>query len=53
MTDLDLIDACDIDMAEDPTPDDDIAGVVLFADCETEAEVAIRKAEWKEIFDGP
>lgn len=50
----DELDGCAVDMAADPTPDDAIDGVVLFADVDLDdAEaVATRAAEWRELFGG-
>lgn len=46
------MDACDIDMTEDPVADEDIDALVLFADCETGDEVQQRQQEWQDLFNG-
>lgn len=50
--DDDTLDGCAIDFAEDPTPNDELDAVVLFADVDPDdpAAVAAREAEWREIF---
>lgn len=49
----DQLDGCEIDMT-DPiyvTEDDQVAALVLFADCwDDPAAVEQRKAEWEELF---
>jgi hypothetical protein len=49
----DGLDGCDFDFTVEPTPDDDIDGIVLFADLDPQDAEAIsrRKAEWEEIRD--
>lgn len=50
--DDDFLEGCDIDFSEDPTSDDDLDAVVLFADVDPSDTAAIeaRKAEWQELF---
>lgn len=46
-------DGCDVDMTEDPTPDDQVDLLVLFADAldpDTPGTVKEREAEWKKLF---
>jgi hypothetical protein len=45
-------DGCAVDMAADPMPDEDLDGVMLFADVDpNDAEaVEARAAEWREVF---
>jgi hypothetical protein len=52
--DYDPPDGCAVDMAEDPTPDDDIDGITLFADVDASdpEAVARRKAEWEALWGG-
>lgn len=50
---VDELDGCDVDMTDPAhiTQDDDIAALVLFADCWDDPEaVEQRKAEWAELF---
>lgn len=46
------LDGCDLDFSADPTPDGDMAAVVLFADVDpSDADaVAARVAEYREVF---
>lgn len=51
---MDELDGCDVDMTDPAhvTQDDDIAALVLFADCWDDPEaVEQRKAEWAELFN--
>lgn len=50
--DPDLIDSCDADFTVDPTPDDELDFVVLFADVDPSDVDALerRAAEWAELF---
>lgn len=48
------LDGCELDFTEDdPTPDDHLPFVALFADVLGDAEaVQARSAEWRELFGG-
>lgn len=52
--DDDLVDGCDIDFAAEPTSDDDLDALVLFADVDTNdpAAVEARRREWEALFHG-
>lgn len=43
--DIDLLDGCDVDFSEDPTPDDELALRALFPDGNP-----MKAAEWRELF---
>lgn len=49
-----LIDGCDLDFSEDAVADEDIDGIVLFADLAADDEAAIqaRVAEWEALSNG-
>ncbi len=53
--DDDLLDGCDLDFTDAPTSDDDLDGVVLFADVSDDpAAIEERRAEWQELLaDAP
>lgn len=44
------IDGCEVDMTENPTADEDIDGIVLFADCDTDDDIEQRRQDWVELF---
>jgi hypothetical protein len=47
----DMVDGCDVVLADKSvTYDDEVDGIVLFASCKSAGEVAVRKAEWQELF---
>lgn len=50
----DDLDGCAVDFTAAPTADDEIDGIVLFADVDLgdPAAVAARKAEWDALFPG-
>jgi hypothetical protein len=45
------LDGCDLDFTQDPTPDDELDALVLFADVDTSDPdaVAARAREWGEL----
>lgn len=46
------LDGCEVDMTEDPTPDDEVDLLVLFADAldpDTPGDVESRRAEWEAL----
>ena len=50
-TPVEELDGCEEDFTEDPTEDDDIATVALFASV-NEEDVEKTAAEWGELFNG-
>ena len=50
-TPVEELDGCEEDFTEDPTSDDDITAVVLFASADEE-NVETLVAEWGELFNG-
>jgi hypothetical protein len=54
MSDEDEVDGCDVDMTAEPTPDEELDLLVLFADAldpNTPGDVESRKQEWEVLWD--
>ena len=51
-TPVEELDGCELDFTENPTADEDITNLALFASTSSEEEAEERAKEWKELFDG-
>jgi hypothetical protein len=50
-TPVEKLDGCELDFVENPTEDEDITGLVLFASASSEKEIEELKTAWEEIFN--